>query len=91
MGIFDASRNSQVFLARHIGVHDETLIKAVAAASLLHDMGKLAVPETILNKPGKLTTAEFEVMKTHSRVGADILAAIEFPYPVVPIPRPASP
>ena len=50
-------------------------------------MGKLAVPEHILNKPGKLTGSEFEIMKTHSSVGADILAAIEFPYPVVPIVR----
>jgi putative nucleotidyltransferase with HDIG domain len=76
-----------VALARHMGVDDENLIKAIEAASLLHDMGKLAVPEQILNKPGKLTAAEFEVMKTHSSVGADILAAIDFPYPVVPIVR----
>jgi putative nucleotidyltransferase with HDIG domain len=76
-----------LFLARQMGVKDEKLIQAIAAASLLHDMGKLAVPEHILNKPGKLTSVEFEVMKTHSSVGADILAAIEFPYPVVPIVR----
>lgn len=76
-----------VALARQMGVNDENLIKAIEAASLLHDMGKLAVPENILNKPGKLTSAEFEVMKTHASVGADILAAIEFPYPVVPIVR----
>jgi len=76
-----------VALARHMGVDDEYLVKAIEAASLLHDMGKLAVPEQILNKPGKLTPAEFDVMKTHSSVGADILAAIEFPYPVVPIVR----
>jgi putative nucleotidyltransferase with HDIG domain len=76
-----------VDLARHMGVDDENLIKAIEAASLLHDMGKLAVPEHILNKPGKLSVAEFEIMKTHSSVGADILAAIDFPYPVVPIVR----
>ena len=76
-----------VALARQMGVDDEKLIKAIEAASLLHDMGKLAVPEHILNKPGKLTGDEFEVMKTHSSAGADILAAIEFPYPVVPIVR----
>jgi len=76
-----------VDLARHMGVDDENLIKAIEAASLLHDMGKLAIPETILNKPGKLTVAEFEVMKTHSSLGADILAAVDFPYPVVPIVR----
>src|SRR5918995_2150380 len=76
-----------VALARQMGVDDEKLIKAIEAASLLHDMGKLAVPENILNKPGKLTGAEFDVMKTHSSAGADILGAIEFPYPVVPIVR----
>jgi hypothetical protein len=50
-------------------------------------MGKLAVPEYILNKPGRLTPAEFEKMKLHASVGADILSAIHFPYPVVPIVR----
>jgi putative nucleotidyltransferase with HDIG domain len=80
-------QDRSVRLARSLGVIDESLIQAVTAASLLHDMGKLAIPEHILNKPGKLTVAEFEVMKTHSSLGADILAAIEFPYPVVPIVR----
>ena len=74
-------------LARKVGVTDENLLKAIEAAALLHDMGKLAVPEYILNKPGKLTDAEFEKMKLHASVGADILSAIEFPYPVVPIVR----
>jgi diguanylate cyclase (GGDEF)-like protein/putative nucleotidyltransferase with HDIG domain len=76
-----------VRLAREVGVRDETLLKAIEAAALLHDMGKLAVPEYILNKPGKLTAVEFEKMKLHASVGADILSAIEFPYPVVPIVR----
>ena len=74
-------------LAREVGVRDENLLKAIEAAALLHDMGKLAVPEYILNKPGKLTESEFEKMKLHASVGADILSAIEFPYPVVPIVR----
>jgi len=74
-------------LAREIGVRDEQLLKAIEAAALLHDMGKLAVPEHILNKPGKLTAAEFDRMKMHADVGADILSAIDFPYPVVPIVR----
>jgi len=74
-------------LAREVGVKDEGLLKAIEAAALLHDMGKLAVPEYILNKPGKLTDAEFEKMKLHASVGADILSAIDFPYPVVPIVR----
>ncbi len=74
-------------LAKEVGVRDEKLLKAIEAAALLHDMGKLAVPEYILNKPGKLTETEFEKMKLHASVGADILSAIEFPYPVVPIVR----
>ena len=76
-----------VELARTLGVTDPAQINAIEAASLLHDMGKLAVPEYILNKPGPLTPAEFEKMKMHASVGADILSAIEFPYPVVPIVR----
>jgi len=76
-----------VGLAKRVGIADESLIKAIEAAALLHDMGKLAVPEYILNKPGKLTAAEFEKMKLHASVGADILSAIDFPYPVVPIVR----
>ena len=76
-----------VGLARHIGVKDHGLIRAIEAAALLHDMGKLAVPEYILNKPGKLSPSEFEKMKTHASVGADILSAVSFPYPVVPIVR----
>jgi putative nucleotidyltransferase with HDIG domain len=74
-------------LARALGVTDENTIKAINAASLLHDTGKLVVPEHILNKPGKLTALEFEQMKLHVDVGADILSAIDFPYPVVPIVR----
>lgn len=76
-----------VGLAKHLGITDAALISAIEAASLLHDMGKLAVPEYILNKPGKLTPAEFDRMKLHASIGADILSAIEFPYPVVPIVR----
>lgn len=76
-----------VGLAKRVGVSDEQLIRAIEAAALLHDMGKLAVPEYILNKPGRLTGAEFEKMKLHASVGADILSAIDFPYPVVPIVR----
>lgn len=80
-------QNLAVGLAKYVGISDERLVKAIEAAALLHDMGKLAVPEHILNKPGKLTPAEFEKMKLHAGIGADILSAIEFPYPVVPIVR----
>jgi len=74
-------------LARALGIENDIELRAIEAASLLHDMGKLAVPEHILNKPGKLTDTEFEKMKMHATIGADILSSIEFPYPVVPIVR----
>jgi putative nucleotidyltransferase with HDIG domain len=74
-------------LAARLGVDDEQQRRAIEAAALLHDIGKLAVPEHILNKPGKLTDAEFELMKSHARVGAEILSEVDFPYPVVPIVR----
>jgi len=76
-----------VKLAAAVGINEERQIKAIEAAALLHDMGKLAVPEYILNKPGKLTETEFARMKLHASVGADMLSAIDFPYPVVPIVR----
>lgn len=76
-----------VGLARVVGVQDEPQLRAIEAAALLHDMGKLAIPEFILNKPGRLTTNEFDVMKQHANIGADILGSIQFPYPVVPIVR----
>lgn len=63
------------------------LMKALHTAAFLHDIGKLAVPEYIINKPGKLTPEEFEKMKIHPVVGADILERVKFPYPVVPIVR----
>jgi len=62
-------------------------MQALLTASFLHDIGKLAVPEHIINKPGKLTPEEFEKMKIHPVVGADILDRVRFPYPVVPIVR----
>jgi putative nucleotidyltransferase with HDIG domain len=83
-------RRVQVYaveLAKRLGVTDAHQLRAIEAAALLHDMGKLAIPEHILNKPGKLTPAEFEKMKRHADIGADLLSSIKFPYPVVPIVR----
>lgn len=80
-------QSAAVALAREMGISDGPTIQALEAAALLHDTGKIAVPEHILNKPGKLTAAEFEKMKLHAPIGAEILSAIDFPYPVVPIVR----
>ncbi len=74
-------------LAQELKVNDELTLKAIEAAALLHDTGKLAIPERILNKPGGLTPAEFEQMKRHVEIGANILSLVDFPYPVVPIVR----
>src|SRR6266542_5003101 len=62
-------------------------IAALKAGALLHDIGKLAVPAHIINKPGRLTPVEFEKMKVHTTVGAQILSRVDFPYPVTPIVR----
>ncbi|HTD44056.1 MAG TPA: HD domain-containing phosphohydrolase [Bryobacteraceae bacterium] len=73
-------------IGRDLGLtHDE--MEALRTASLLHDIGKLAVPEHIISKPGRLTPEEFEKMKIHPIVGAEILERVQFPYPVVPIVR----
>jgi len=74
-------------LAIAIGIKSEIQLKAIQAAAVLHDTGKIAIPEAILNKPGPLTTDEFEVMKQHAAMGADIISSVNFPYPVEPIVR----
>jgi len=73
-------------VARLFGCSD-TEIDALKAGALLHDIGKIAVPDHILNKPGKLTPSEFEKMKMHTIAGAQILSRVEFPYPIVPVVR----
>ncbi|MGE5054887.1 MAG: diguanylate cyclase [Acidobacteriota bacterium] len=73
-------------VAKQLGVNGPEL-EALHAASLLHDIGKLAVPEHIISKPGRLSPEEFEKMKIHTLVGAEILERVRFPYPVVPIVR----
>jgi diguanylate cyclase (GGDEF)-like protein/putative nucleotidyltransferase with HDIG domain len=71
-------------LARALGM-GENEIQGVKTAALLHDIGKLAVPEHILSKPGPLTPEEFQKIRAHPKVGADIISAVPFPYPVSPL------
>jgi len=73
-------------ISKDLGLSEQE-VNAMRAAAMLHDIGKLAVPEHILSKPGRLTPEEFEKMKIHPIVGAQILDRVEFPYPVVPIVR----
>ncbi len=90
----DAATNGHVervkiygrFLARLVGL-SEREIRAIEAGALLHDIGNLAVPDYILHKPGPLTPAEFEKIKSHPIVGAEMLSQVNFPYPVVPVVR----
>ncbi len=82
-------RRTQIYateMGKLLGV-TESERQALLAGALLHDIGKLAVPEYILNKPGKLTESEFAKMKIHTTVGGDILKRVNFPYPVEDIVR----
>src|SRR3989475_10053590 len=85
----DHLRRVQVYaveIAKDLGL-DPDHLPAIRAAAMLHDIGKLAVPDHILWQPGRLTPEEFEKMKIHPIVGAEILDRVQFPYPVVPIVR----
>ncbi|MDX1984848.1 MAG: HD domain-containing protein [Bryobacteraceae bacterium] len=73
-------------VGRELGLNENEM-EALRAAATLHDVGKIAVPEYIISKPGKLSPAEFEKMKIHPIVGAQILEQVQFPYPVAPIVR----
>ncbi|MDO8793112.1 MAG: HD domain-containing protein, partial [Vicinamibacterales bacterium] len=80
-------RRVQVYaagLAKAAGLSADE-IQGVKTAALLHDIGKLAVPEHILSKPGPLTQEEFQKIRIHPQVGAEIIAAVPFPYPVAPL------
>ena len=80
-------RRVQVYaagLARTLGMSNNE-IQGVKTAALLHDIGKLAVPEHILSKPGPLTQEEFQKIRIHPQVGAEIISGVPFPYPVAPL------
>ena len=85
----DHLRRVQIYameIGKELGLDGDAL-KALQAAALLHDIGKLAIPEHIISKPGKLTPDEFDKMKIHPIVGAEILERVQFPYPAAPIVR----
>jgi diguanylate cyclase (GGDEF)-like protein/putative nucleotidyltransferase with HDIG domain len=80
-------RRVQVYaagLAKALGMTANE-IQGVKTAALLHDIGKLAVPEHILSKPGPLTQEEFQKIRIHPQVGAEIISGVPFPYPVAPL------
>ena len=79
-------RTYAIAIAKELGLNEQEM-DALRAAALLHDIGKLAVPDHIVNKPGRLTPEEFEKVKIHPVVGAEILERVAFPYPVAPIVR----
>ena len=65
-------------------------ISLISTASALHDIGKISIPDTILNKPGRLTAEEFEVIKTHAMVGADMLSDLPIEQQEAPLVKVAS-
>lgn len=76
-----------VGLARKLGIDDAGELKGISFAALVHDIGKIAVPDRVLNKPGKYTDHEFKLMQTHSVIGAEMLKKVALPFPVAHIVR----
>ena len=74
-------------LAHELCAADDILIEAVQTAALLHDIGKLAIPDRLLHKPGPLTREEYEQVKQHAVIGAEMLEGIDFPGPLSLIVR----
>jgi len=73
-----------VAIAESLGLPEET-IKGVGFGAMLHDLGKIAIPLDILNKPGTLSPLEYELVKTHAQVGYEIIADVEYPWPILDI------
>ena len=71
-------------IAQEMGFDSEQ-IQVIRIAGLLHDIGKISVPQEILTKPGSLTDIEFQLIKAHSQTGYDILKTVEFPWPIADI------
>jgi diguanylate cyclase (GGDEF)-like protein/putative nucleotidyltransferase with HDIG domain len=75
-----------VATAKHLGL-DSDLLEAVSTGALLHDIGKLGVPDYVLLKTGELTGEEFAKIRKHPEIGAAILKDVQFPWPVLPVVR----
>ena len=68
-------------IAKEMGLPDDQ-IYGIRMGGVIHDLGKISIPAEILSKPGSITEIEFNLIKTHPKVGYDILKAIEFPWPI---------
>ena len=66
-------------LAREAGITDYPTLEAIDVAALLHDVGKLGIPDRVLHKPGPLTAGEYDQVKQHVIIGSDLLSAVAFP------------
>jgi len=80
-------RRYAVALAGEISISEDRTLAAIDAAALLHDIGKLGIPDRLLDKPGPLTREEYDHVKLHAIIGADILSAVAFPGPLAVIVR----
>jgi HD-GYP domain-containing protein (c-di-GMP phosphodiesterase class II) len=74
-------------LAKAANVGDDRMLHAIAAAAMVHDIGKLGIPDRLLQKPGPLTPAEYDGVKQHAALGGELLATIPFPGPLALIVR----
>jgi putative nucleotidyltransferase with HDIG domain len=74
-------------LATQAGIADQALLHAIETAALLHDVGKLAIPDCLLDKPGPLTADEYDRVKQHAVIGAELLADVSFPGPLATLVR----
>lgn len=86
MGHSDRTVHYALSIAERLGLSEQDQ-ELFQYAAILHDIGKIGIPETILKKPGKLTPEEYEVMKQHPVLGAKIVQQIKFLQPVIPLVR----
>jgi len=80
---FEVARLARAMAER--GGYDEAFLERVYYAGLVHDLGKIVIPSSILSKPGRLNTVEFEIIKNHALHGWEILSSTEFPWPLADI------